>query len=174
MWEKSPFTFSDFIKQRKRWLQGVSLVVYERSLPWYVRFYLGKSSVFYAMYLLASVKINNHISGIGFYSSVTMPLALLNIVLVPLYPVPLYWPLKFIIGVIGGASSYLYVIGTFRSFSLGRLGFTRFTIRVIGAVATMPVAIMCEAIAIVWGLFGNNREFYIINKAIDVQSWNVI
>ncbi len=41
MWEKSPFTLTDFIKQRKRWVQGIFLVVHERRLPWHVRFYLS-------------------------------------------------------------------------------------------------------------------------------------
>jgi len=42
MWEKSPFTLSDFIKQRKRWLQGILLVVHDRRLPIRVRIGLGK------------------------------------------------------------------------------------------------------------------------------------
>jgi egghead protein (zeste-white 4 protein) len=41
MWEKSPFTLSDFIKQRKRWLQGILLVVHDSRLPLRVRFCLG-------------------------------------------------------------------------------------------------------------------------------------
>jgi egghead protein (zeste-white 4 protein) len=43
MWEKSPFTLSDFIKQRKRWLQGILLVVHDRRLPVRVRIGLGKN-----------------------------------------------------------------------------------------------------------------------------------
>jgi cellulose synthase/poly-beta-1,6-N-acetylglucosamine synthase-like glycosyltransferase len=41
MWEKSPFTLIDFIKQRKRWIQGVYFAVHERKLSWHVRFFLG-------------------------------------------------------------------------------------------------------------------------------------
>ncbi|MCL4127227.1 UNVERIFIED_CONTAM: hypothetical protein GTU68_043156, partial [Idotea baltica] len=33
MWEKSPFTISDFMQQRKRWLQGILLVVHSPSIP---------------------------------------------------------------------------------------------------------------------------------------------
>ena len=46
MWEKSPFTLSDFIKQRKRWLQGILLVVHDRHLPIRVRIGLGKNQTF--------------------------------------------------------------------------------------------------------------------------------
>jgi hypothetical protein len=42
MWEKSPFTLCDFVRQRKRWLQGILLVVHDRGLPIRVRIGLGK------------------------------------------------------------------------------------------------------------------------------------
>ncbi len=32
MWEKSPFTASDYLQQRKRWLQGLLLVVHSRRI----------------------------------------------------------------------------------------------------------------------------------------------
>ena len=44
MWEKSPFTLADFIKQRKRWIQGIFLVVHDSRLPIRVRIGLGKRS----------------------------------------------------------------------------------------------------------------------------------
>lgn len=33
MWEKSPFTLWDFVQQRKRWLQGILLVVHSKQIP---------------------------------------------------------------------------------------------------------------------------------------------
>lgn len=33
MWEKSPFTIYDFLQQRKRWLQGILLVVHSPHIP---------------------------------------------------------------------------------------------------------------------------------------------
>jgi cellulose synthase/poly-beta-1,6-N-acetylglucosamine synthase-like glycosyltransferase len=44
MWEKSPFTLADFVKQRKRWLQGILLVVHDSRLPLRSRIALGKCS----------------------------------------------------------------------------------------------------------------------------------
>ena len=32
MWEKSPFSFKDFTKQRKRWMQGIYLVATDSKL----------------------------------------------------------------------------------------------------------------------------------------------
>lgn len=33
MWEKSPFTIMDFLRQRKRWLQGLLLVAHSSRIP---------------------------------------------------------------------------------------------------------------------------------------------
>uniref|UniRef100_V5GLU3 Putative beta-14-mannosyltransferase egh n=1 Tax=Ixodes ricinus TaxID=34613 RepID=V5GLU3_IXORI len=33
MWEKSPFSFWDFLQQRKRWMQGIFLVVHSGAIP---------------------------------------------------------------------------------------------------------------------------------------------
>jgi egghead protein (zeste-white 4 protein) len=33
MWEKSPFTFTDFFQQRKRWMQGIFMVVASNRIP---------------------------------------------------------------------------------------------------------------------------------------------
>lgn len=33
MWEKSPFSIYDFLQQRKRWLQGILLVVHSPHIP---------------------------------------------------------------------------------------------------------------------------------------------
>ena len=43
MWEKSPFTFDDFIKQRKRWMQGIFLVATDPKLSFKSRFFIGLS-----------------------------------------------------------------------------------------------------------------------------------
>jgi beta-1,4-mannosyltransferase len=47
MWEKSPFTLTDFVKQRKRWLQGILLVVHDHQLPFRVRIGLGNRFNFF-------------------------------------------------------------------------------------------------------------------------------
>lgn len=45
MWEKSPFTIYDFLQQRKRWLQGILLVVHSPHIP--VSFILSFIFVFF-------------------------------------------------------------------------------------------------------------------------------
>ena len=43
MWEKSPFSFKDFTKQRKRWMQGIYLVATDSKLTFKNRFFIGMS-----------------------------------------------------------------------------------------------------------------------------------
>jgi egghead protein (zeste-white 4 protein) len=144
MWEKSPFTLTDFIKQRKRWLQGIFLVVHDGRLPIRVRIGLA----------------------IALYSWVTLPITSLNVILTPLCPIPLHWTLNFLIGYVGAVNIYLYIIGAVRSFSLVRLGYGQFALRIFGTLATIPFVIVCEITAVLWGLFSDKGKFYIVNKQI--------
>nr|CAG4651019.1 EOG090X07AI [Simocephalus serrulatus] len=66
MWEKSPFTMKDFLKQRKRWIQGLLLVVHSSEIPLRFRILLGCCV----------------------YATATAPLSTLNIILQPCFPIP--------------------------------------------------------------------------------------
>ena len=144
MWEKSPFTLTDFIRQRKRWLQGILLVVHDRRLPVRVRICLG----------------------IALYSWVTLPITSLNVILTPLCPIPLHWSLNFLINYVGAVNIYLYIIGVIRSFSLIRLGYFKFLLKIIGTLATIPFVVVCEITAVLWGLFSDKGKFYIVDKQL--------
>ena len=69
MWEKSPFTFTDFIKQRKRWMQGIFLVATDSKLSFKSRFFIGMS-------ILAWI---------------TVPLSTSNVILAKYFPLQLPW-----------------------------------------------------------------------------------
>ncbi|CAF0796162.1 unnamed protein product [Rotaria sp. Silwood1] len=144
MWEKSPFTLADFVKQRKRWLQGILLVVHDIRLPLRVRLGLG----------------------IALYSWVTLPITSLNVILAPLCPIPLHWTLNFLINFVGAVNIYLYIIGAVRSFSLVRLGYAQFILRIIGTLATIPFVVVCEIAAVLWGLFSDKGKFYVVDKQL--------
>ena len=144
MWEKSPFTFSDFVKQRKRWLQGILLVVHDSRLP--IRSRIGLA--------------------IALYSWVTLPITSLNVILTPLCPIPLHWSLNFLINYVGAVNIYLYIIGAVRSFSLVRLGYVAFALRILGTLTTIPFVVICEIVAVLWGLFSDKGKFYIVDKQL--------
>ena len=115
--------------------------------------------------MIISILIN-YILGIGFYAWVTVPLSTLNVILNPLCPIPLFWPIKFLISYVGGVTVYLFIIGTVRSFPLVRHGYMHFILRIICTILTIPVAALFEIVAILWALLSDKRQFHIVNKQV--------
>ena len=56
MWEKSPFTGFDLIRQRQRWIQGIFLVVHSNKLPFWAR--VGLAATWYS-WLTTSISMLN-------------------------------------------------------------------------------------------------------------------
>lgn len=146
MYEKSPFTLLDFLQQRKRWLQGILLVVHSNTIPWKHKLLLG----------------------VSVYSWVTLPLSTSNIILAALYPIPCPNFMDFVCAFIAGVNIYMYVFGVLKSFSLYRFGLMRFLLCALGAVCIIPVNLVIENLAVIWGLVGKKHKFYVVQK--DVRS----
>lgn len=144
MWEKSPFTLWDFVQQRKRWLQGILLVVHSKAIP------LRKKL------LLA----------ISCYSWVTLPLSTSNVILAMLCPIPCPALIDFICAFIGAVNIYMYIFGVVKSFTIYRFGLLRFVTCICGSLLTMPINIVIENIAVIWGVLGKKHKFYIVNKNV--------
>jgi egghead protein (zeste-white 4 protein) len=151
MWEKSPFSFWDFLQQRKRWMQGIFLVVHDKKLPLKSRFCLS----------------------LALYSWLTLPLSTSNIYLSALYPIPVGQSLDFLCCFVAAVNLYLYVIGAIKSFSVSRYGYLKFMCCVVGALCTIPFVIVIENIAVIWGLFGNKHNFYVVQKFKPVPGFEV-
>ncbi|XP_045459583.1 beta-1,4-mannosyltransferase egh [Melitaea cinxia] len=146
MWEKSPFTLWDFMQQRKRWLQGILLVVHSKELPRLYKVFLTLSC----------------------YSWVTMPLSSSNIVLAKLCPIPCPHAVDLICGFIGAVNIYMYIFGVMKSFSINRFGPFKFVLFIAGALATIPLNIVIENIAVIWGVLGKKHKFYVVNKEVKI------
>lgn len=144
MWEKSPFSLWDFVQQRKRWLQGILLVVHSKAIPFRNKILLAVSC----------------------YSWVTMPLSTSNVVLAALCPIPCPPTMDFLCAFIGAINIYMYIFGVFKSFSLMRCGLFKFCLCIAGALCTIPFNILIENVAVVWGLFGNKHKFYVVKKDV--------
>ncbi|CAK5094912.1 unnamed protein product [Meloidogyne enterolobii] len=95
MHEKSPFTFWDFLQQRRRWLQGIFLTVHSKYIPFRCKFLLASS----------------------LYAWVTLPLTTLQIFLNPLLPLPKAFVLDFLVAFVGAVNLYMYIFGVIKSFS---------------------------------------------------------
>lgn len=145
MLERSPFTLYDFIQQRKRWMQGLLLIVHDETLPIMRRLCLG----------------------ISVYSSVSVVFNILNIFIAPCYPVDLPLLIHFLISFIGGVTVYLYIIGTVRSFHSNRLNYFRFIMKILCLIVCIPIVVVCEAVAVIWGIIGKKHTFYIVQKQIN-------
>lgn len=154
MWEKSPFSFWDFLQQRKRWIQGIFLVVHDKKLPIRARACLA----------------------LALYSWLTLPLSTSNVYLSALYPIPVGPTFDFLVCFVGAVNLYLYFIGAIKSFSVTRLGIFKFICCVIGAICTIPFVVVIENIAVIWGLFGDKKKFYIVNKSLTSinQATNIV
>ncbi|KAH7954056.1 hypothetical protein HPB49_015257 [Dermacentor silvarum] len=100
MWEKSPFSFWDFLQQRKRWLQGIFLVVHSSTIPLRHKLFLA----------------------LALYSWATIPLSTSNLILAAFCPIPCPALLNFLCAFVGAMNLYMYIFGVIKSFSLYRMG----------------------------------------------------
>lgn len=144
MWEKSPFHIQDFMQQRKRWLQGIFLVVHSSEIPW-------KNKMFLAMSL---------------YAWLTMPLSTSNLLWAYLYPLPTdrFIYLNLVVAFVGAVNAYMYCFGVMKSFSLRKIGLFKFLACLIGSILTIPFNLIIENIAVCWGIFGKKHKFYVVKK----------
>lgn len=144
MWEKSPFTLCDLIQQRKRWLQGILLVVHSKSIP--IR--------------------NKLLLACACYSWLTLPLSVSNFILASKYPIPCPPIIDFGCAFIGAVNIYMFVFGVIKSFTIYRFGLARFILCLCAAVLIIPFNLIVENVAVVWGIFGKKHKFYIVNKNV--------
>lgn len=142
MWEKSPFNIMDFIQQRKRWIQGIYLVVHDPSLP-------IRSKIWLAFTL---------------YSWLTAPFSFLNTFLFGLYPLPTSALYDFLACLIFTVNLYIYLIGSFKQFKIKRIGKVKFITCLILAPIALTFAIIAENIAIIWAMLGDKTKFYVVQK----------
>lgn len=144
MHEKSPFTLMDFIQQRKRWLQGLLLVVHSPEIPWKTKIFLSLSV----------------------YSTATLPLSSSNLFLALLYPIACPLWLDVILGLTGAVGVYMYMFGVIKSFPRHRLGWQRYLLCIVAVLCLIPVFMVLENMAVLWGLAGKKHKFHVVQKGI--------
>ena len=142
MHEKSPFSIWDFIQQRKRWVQGISMVVRASEIPWRYKGLLACS----------------------LYAWISMPLALSNIVLGPIYPLPVPLWLNLVALVVSAVNIYMYIFGVVKSVSIYRLGLFKYALCLLSIPFVILLSAFLESVAILMALSGRKKNFYIVNK----------
>ncbi|VDN06612.1 unnamed protein product [Thelazia callipaeda] len=143
MLEKSPFTFWDFLQQRKRWLQGIFLTVHAKQIP-------AKNKILLAL---------------SFYAWVSMPITTMQMYLYHAFPLPPCLIFDSLVAFVAAVNLYMYIYGVLKSFSHKyRHSPVRLCVYMVGALLTIPFNICIENIAVIWGMLGNKNGFYVVKK----------
>lgn len=147
MLEKSPFTLWDFVKQRKRWVQGMYLVAVDRNLK---------------------MNLSKFGFTVSFFNWVILPFQFINGIILTIYPISLS-PIDIFLYTLNSVIfMYLYAIGTIRSFYFRQYRMLKTLIIIIGTLLSIPFCMISESIAIIWGLCSDKKQFFIVFKNIDV------
>ena len=141
MHEKSPFTFMDVVRQRKRWLEGLLLTVRSKRIPCRCKIFLIITT----------------------FSTCTNPLTIAKLVLTFFYPIENSFVAK-TSAVFTGFVIYSAMYGMIKSLSFYRSGFLKSAACVIGSVLVLPLFIVAYSIAVVMMFFTFDRQFYIVKK----------
>lgn len=142
MWEKSPFTLGDLLRQRKRWIQGIWLVVHSNKIP--IRY-----KVFLAMSL---------------YAWITLPITTLKYVATVFFPAPTSLLVNATGAFCFAVSMYMYIFGVLKSFDTKSTELPMMFVYLVGTILTLSLNIVVENMAVVWGLIGAKHQFYIVKK----------
>ena len=144
MYEKSPFTVRDFIKQRHRWFGGLWYCVLHNGLPWHDRIVLATFMVMWSV------------------SWLCIAMVYINL----LYPTgtPVW------LAVAGGVSfAYyvtLYLVGYFKTFDW-HAGRARFLSGLLVQILFIPIFSLMEGAGVLYGLLAPPKGFYIVQKEVD-------
>lgn len=145
MLEKSPFSLLDFIKQRKRWVQGIFLSVNDRQL----RLSFSKIGLSYS-----------------FFFWVTKPFQLMGSLVLLVFPTS-FTPFESFLSVFNSSVFvFLFIIGAIKSFDFNnsRYRMGKLCLCALGAVCSIPFMLVAEVIAVIWGICSDKKQFYIVNK----------
>ncbi|XP_059178647.1 beta-1,4-mannosyltransferase egh-like [Physella acuta] len=155
MLEKSTFTLSDFMRQRRRWVQGILLTALSKKIPW--RFKIGP--------VLMS------------FSSCTLPF---NILLVPvsiLWPMPSSPFLMFTYSFNMGTAIYLFILGTVQTFCIQKYGWWRCCLLALATIFCGLVGGVLEnivSILVFWLPKSSATHFYIVKKQVPCDYIKVV
>jgi egghead protein (zeste-white 4 protein) len=141
MYEKSPFTMMDLIRQRERWLQGIWLVVKSSKIPWGTKFWLATA----------------------LYAWISLPLASLCIFGM-ISEVPYTYYLKPINALTMSSTVYMYLFGLVKSFDLKQSSFAILVLYFFLQILMVAVCFVVENLVVIYGVFTNKHHFYIVEK----------
>ncbi len=141
MFEQSPFTMRDYVKQRRRWFGGLWLCVLSPEIPLRQRLILGTFMVLWSV------------------SWLCLAMVYINFIYPTGTPV---W-----VAMCGGVSFLyyvtLYLIGFLRTYDRRALG-PRYYLLFFAQIALIPLFSIMESGGVIYGLISPPRDFYIVQK----------
>ncbi|XP_054158406.1 beta-1,4-mannosyltransferase egh-like [Oppia nitens] len=138
MYEKSTFTVWDFIRQRKRWIQGLLLLIYT-------------SNIEHRYLILLEIV---HLSMFAMY------IQLIDLI----YPVPTVYWCQLINRLTVSVVVYQQLFGTVIQFDWRQIGIKKFILCLVGSVLVIPFNYVCFLIVILYALLTKKHEFFVVQK----------
>eukprot|EP00299_Pterocystis_sp_00344_P017819 c8927_g1_i2.p1 GENE.c8927_g1_i2~~c8927_g1_i2.p1 ORF type:complete len:656 (-),score=147.65 c8927_g1_i2:34-2001(-) len=145
MYEQSPFTLMDFVRQRSRWFLGLWLIMICKDLPLERRNVLGLMMIswaftpFVCLAIYTSWLVNSTVS-LGFSIS---------------------------LATVGALALWGYLLGFWFTFNPNRIGWTWFACLMVVQMLLLPVFALMETAGVVHGVYQltrHSRAFYIVKK----------
>jgi beta-1,4-mannosyltransferase len=146
--DDSTLTFMDFVRQRARHIQGNTLVVLSKKIPWRFKFILALAT--FPRYLTPFLVVN-------LYLSLTNPLT---------YPLII----ELMLSVNTGIFASLYIFGTLKTFLVCGYGTKKSVLFVLITLCLIPLFFLTEAFSVGFALLTNRREFLVCKKAVGKRS----
>ncbi|MBD3270259.1 glycosyltransferase [Candidatus Peregrinibacteria bacterium] len=140
--EQSPYSFSDFIKQRKRWFVGLTYVVRDKRIHLKHRLTLMLSRIMWAVSWTAFL------------------ITVLNII----FPSETNIWIAQIGGLIFSIYILIYLLGTARNLQGKKLGTLARSYMYILTIICIPLSTMLEAIGVISGMINSTQKFEIVKK----------
>lgn len=142
--EKSAFTTLDYLHQRRRWLQGILLVVHS-----------SKVGIIYKFFLAMSL-----------YARMAILFTSINIALSIKYPLPIDF-VVYLSSLCFIVNYYMILLGVILSLKINKIGIIRFTLYCLGAIfIAIPYIVVTEHIVIIWGLLSHKYQFHVVDKQL--------
>ncbi|ESO90594.1 hypothetical protein LOTGIDRAFT_122782 [Lottia gigantea] len=141
MWEKSTFTVLDYIKQRKRWYQGINLVLRSKRIPTQLKGGIGLLMLCWTM----------------------MPITPMFCVILIHYPLPNSVLFAFLFSLMAGTMLFLFFFGMLKSYPLrGRKLIGLFFVLVLLFIPQITAVL--ETIPVIWSIFSAQKDFHVVSK----------
>lgn len=118
--------------------------------------------------LITDPRLDSNSTKIGltysFCNWVLLPVQILVSLVLWAYPFSFSWLDDFLGRLNAVVFTYMFFLGAIKSFDFRRKRVLRQLGCIAGVAASIPILMLCESIAIFWGLFTQKKEFYIVKK----------